>query len=130
MLPIDVIFGIPYVGGSTTMEEFTDSTQENIQVAFELASRNLSERNDKHKYANSKLPLSRNSPLDKSCWYANHIKEQMDRIQSLSSDGEGRTHVTMLSAVYLLRWHYPSVNSRKCHTCQRGWQRLSSLSKL
>ena len=42
-LPIDVIFGIPHAGRSTTMEKFAYSTRENLQIAFELACRNLSE---------------------------------------------------------------------------------------
>ena len=48
-LPIDIIFGIPHVGKSTTTEEFAHSTRENLQIAFELARRNLSERIDKPK---------------------------------------------------------------------------------
>ena len=52
-LPIDVIFGIPYVGRSTTTEELT---RENLQLAFELARRNLSERTNKQKANISKLP--------------------------------------------------------------------------
>ena len=55
-LPIDIIFGIPHVGRSTTTEEFTHSTRENMQIAFELARRNLSERIDKQKANDSKLP--------------------------------------------------------------------------
>ena len=55
-LPIDIIFGIPHVGRSTTTEEFAHSTRENLQIAFELARRNLSERSDKQKANNSKLP--------------------------------------------------------------------------
>ena len=55
-LPIDIIFGIPRVGRSTTTEEFAHSTRENLQIAIELAHRNLSERIDKQKANNSKLP--------------------------------------------------------------------------
>ena len=55
-LPIDIIFGIPHVGRSTTTEEFAHSTRENLQISFELARRNLSERIDKQKANNSKLP--------------------------------------------------------------------------
>ena len=55
-LPIDIIFGIPHVGRSTTTEEYAHSTRENLQIAFELARRNLSERIDKQKADNSKLP--------------------------------------------------------------------------
>ena len=55
-LPIDTIFGIPHVGRSTTTEDFAHSTRENLQIAFELARRNLSERIDKQKANDSKLP--------------------------------------------------------------------------
>ena len=55
-LSIDIIFGIPCVGRSTTTEEFAHSTRENLQIAFELARRNLSERIDKQKANDSKLP--------------------------------------------------------------------------
>ena len=55
-LPIDIIFGIPHVGTSTTTEELAHSTRENLQIAFELARRNLSEQIHKQKVNNSKLP--------------------------------------------------------------------------
>ena len=55
-LPIDITIGIPHVGRSTTTEEFAHFTRENLQIAFELARRNLSERIDKHKVNDSTLP--------------------------------------------------------------------------
>ena len=55
-LPIDIIFGIPDVGRSITTEEFAHSTRENLQIAFELARRNLSELINRQKANNSKLP--------------------------------------------------------------------------
>ena len=55
-LPIDIIFGNPHVGRSTTTEEFAHSTRENLRISFELARRNLSERIDRQKANNSKLP--------------------------------------------------------------------------
>ena len=56
-LPIDIIFGIPHVvGRSTITEKFAHSTRENLEIVLELARRNVSERNDKQKVANSKLP--------------------------------------------------------------------------
>ena len=55
-LTIGIFFGIPHVGRSTTTEEFAHSTRENLQITFELARRNLSERVDKQKANNSKLP--------------------------------------------------------------------------
>ena len=55
-LPIDIIFGIPDAGRSIPTEEFAHSTKENLQIAFELARRNLYKRIDKQKAYNSKLP--------------------------------------------------------------------------
>ena len=55
-LPIDIIFGISHVGRSNTTEEFAHSARENLQIAFELARRNSSERIDKQKANDSKLP--------------------------------------------------------------------------
>ena len=55
--PVDIIFGIPHVGRSTPTEEFAHFTRENLQIAFELAGRNSSERINKQKANNSKLPL-------------------------------------------------------------------------
>ena len=55
-LPIGIIFGISHVGRSTTTEEFAYLTRENLQIAFELARRNLSERSDKQKANDPKLP--------------------------------------------------------------------------
>ena len=55
-LPIDIIFGIPHVGRSPITEKFTHSTRENLQIAFELARRNVSKRINKQKANNSKLP--------------------------------------------------------------------------
>ena len=55
-LPVDIIIGIPHVGRSTSTEEFLHSTRENLQIAFELPRRNLSERINKQKANNSKLP--------------------------------------------------------------------------
>ena len=55
-LYIDIIFSISHVGRSTTTEEFAHSTRENLQIAFELARRNSSERINKQKAKKSKLP--------------------------------------------------------------------------
>ena len=55
-LPIDIISGNPYVGRSTTTEKFAHSTRESLQIVFELGRRNLSERINKQKVNNSKLP--------------------------------------------------------------------------
>ena len=90
-LPIDIIFGIPHGGRSTTTDELAHVTRENLQIAFELARRNLSERADKQKANKPSYLLHRNSPLDKRCWCINLIKAPMDRTQSSSSHGEDRT---------------------------------------
>ena len=72
-LPIDIIFGIPHVGRSTTTEEFAHSTTENVQIASELARRNLSERINKQKANNSKLPfISEFTPGQKVLVYKPH----------------------------------------------------------
>ena len=54
-LPIDIILGIPHVGTTANTEEVSKSTQENLQLAFELARRNLSERSQKQADVNAKL---------------------------------------------------------------------------
>ena len=46
---IDIIFVIYYVVRSTATEEFAYSTRENLQIALELARRNLSEQVNKQK---------------------------------------------------------------------------------
>ena len=55
-LSIVIFFGIPHVGRSTTAEEFAHSTREKMQIAFGLARWNLTERVDKQKANNPKLP--------------------------------------------------------------------------
>ena len=72
-LPIDIIFDIPHVGRSTTTEEFAHSTRVNLQIASELARRNLSERVDKQKGKNSKLfPTPEFTPERKVLVYKPH----------------------------------------------------------
>ena len=73
-LSIDIIFGIPHVvGRSTTTEGFAHSTRENLQIAFELARRKLSEQIDKQKANNSKLsPIPEFSPEQKVLVYRPH----------------------------------------------------------
>ena len=64
---------IPHVGRSTTTEEFAHSTRENLQIAFELARRNLSERTNKQKANNSKLPpIPEFTPGQKVLVYKSH----------------------------------------------------------
>lgn len=54
-LPVDIILGIPHVGNTADTEEFAQHTRDNLQTAFELARRNLTERADKQAENNSKL---------------------------------------------------------------------------
>ena len=54
-LPVDINVGIPHVGTTASTEEFSKTTQENLQFAFELARRNLSERTQKQADQNAKL---------------------------------------------------------------------------
>ena len=53
--PVDIILGIPHVGRTADTEEFAQNTRDNLQIAFELARRNLTERADKQAEQNSKL---------------------------------------------------------------------------
>ena len=74
-LPIDITVGIPHVvGRSTTAEEFDHFIRENLQIAFELARRNLlSERVDELKASNSKLPpIPEFTPRQKVLVYKPH----------------------------------------------------------
>lgn len=54
-LPVDIILGIPHVGATANTEELAKDTRENLQIAFELARRNLTERTTKQATSNSKL---------------------------------------------------------------------------
>ena len=54
-LPVDIILGIPHVGRTADTEEFAQNTRDNLQIAFELTRRNLTERADKQAEQNSKL---------------------------------------------------------------------------
>ena len=51
---VELCVTIP-VGRSTTTEEFVHFTRENLQITFELARRNLSERVDKQKANSSRF---------------------------------------------------------------------------
>ena len=55
-LPVDIIFGVPHVGRTLDTAEFSQQTRENLQLAFELARRNLRERSDAQAVANKQLP--------------------------------------------------------------------------
>ena len=54
-LPVDIILGIPHVGRTADTEEFAQNTRNKLQIAFELARRNLTERVDKQAENNAKL---------------------------------------------------------------------------
>ena len=54
-LPVDIILGIPHVGRTADTDELAQNTRDNLQIAFELARRNLTERADKQAEQNSKL---------------------------------------------------------------------------
>ena len=54
-LPVDIILCIPHVETTSNTEDFSKTTQENLQLAFELARRNLSERTQKQAAQNAKL---------------------------------------------------------------------------
>ena len=57
----------------TRTEEFAYSTRKNLQIAFELARRNLSERVDKQKAIHSKLPpIPEFTPVQKMLAYKPH----------------------------------------------------------
>ena len=55
--PVDVILGIPYEGHTADTEELAQQTRGDLQIAFELARRNLSGRTTKQTARNDKLPL-------------------------------------------------------------------------
>ncbi|MEM7282981.1 MAG: DDE-type integrase/transposase/recombinase [Pseudomonadota bacterium] len=54
-LPVDIILGIPDEGYAADIEEYTKQQRDNLQLAYELARRNLQERADKQKASNDKL---------------------------------------------------------------------------
>ena len=54
-LPVDIILGIPHVETTSNSEDFSKTTQENLQLAVELARRNLSERTQKQAAQSAKL---------------------------------------------------------------------------
>ena len=54
-LPVDIILGIPHVETTSNTEDFSKTKQENLQLAFELALRNLCERTQKQAAQNAKL---------------------------------------------------------------------------
>ena len=68
-----IFLGITHVGRSTTTDKFAHFTRENMQIAFELARRNLSERVHKQKSNDSKLlPIPEFTPGQKMLVYKPH----------------------------------------------------------
>ena len=54
-LPVDIIICVPCTSGSGTRLEYSRRTVENLQLAYEIAPRNLRERADKQQESNEKL---------------------------------------------------------------------------
>ena len=54
-LPVDIILGIPHVERTADTEELAQNTRDNVQIAFELARRTLTERADKQAEQKCKL---------------------------------------------------------------------------
>ena len=56
-LPVDLILGVPSTSAPQTQLHYSKQTVENLQLAYELARRNLRERADKQAVVNETLPL-------------------------------------------------------------------------
>ena len=54
-LPVDIILGIPHARRTADTQEIAQNTRNNLQIAFKLARRNLTERADKQAEKSSKL---------------------------------------------------------------------------
>ena len=54
-LPVDIILGVPCTFGSGTRLDYSRRTVENLQLAYEIARRNLQERADKQSESNEKF---------------------------------------------------------------------------
>ena len=55
VLPVDLILGVPSTSAPQTQLDYPKQTVENLQLAFQLARRNLSERADKQAVVNETL---------------------------------------------------------------------------
>ena len=55
VLPVDPILGVPSTCATQTQLDCSKQTVENLQLAYELARRNLRERADKHAVVNETL---------------------------------------------------------------------------
>ena len=63
-VPVDLIIGVPCTSGSGTRLDCSRRTVENLQLAYELARRNLQERADKQSESNEKLSIPQYQPGD------------------------------------------------------------------
>ena len=63
-LPVDIIIGVPCTSGSGTRLDYSRRTVENVQLANEIARRNLQERADKKSESNEKLSVPQSQPGD------------------------------------------------------------------
>jgi len=62
LLPVDVILGLPSSGSTSSRLDYTRRTVENLQLAYEMARRNLQERSDKQADSNEKLAVPQFEP--------------------------------------------------------------------
>ena len=63
-LPVDVHIGVPSTSGSGTRLEYSRRTVEYVQLAYEIARRNLQERADKKAESNEKFSIPQYQPGD------------------------------------------------------------------
>ena len=91
-LPVDIILGIPHVETTSNTEDFSKTTQENLQLAFELARRNLSERTQKQAAQNAKLrPIPVYKPGELVLVCTDHTRILMVQIRNYFYRGADRT---------------------------------------
>ena len=64
-LPVEIIIGVPCTSGFETRLDHSRRTPENLQLAYEIAPRNLQERADKHSESNEKLSFLQYQPGDR-----------------------------------------------------------------
>ena len=62
--PVDITLGVPCTSGSETRLNYSRRTVENLQLAYEIARRNLQERADKQSESNEKLSIPQYQPGD------------------------------------------------------------------
>ena len=62
MLPVDVILGVPSTDSSASRLDYSRRTVENLQLAYEMARRNLQERAGKQADSNEKLTVPQFKP--------------------------------------------------------------------